>query len=416
MNHFHYQNGVLHAEDVSLNALADEIGTPFYCYASATLIRHAQVFSRALPKTALVAFSVKSNGNLAVLRTLANEGLGADIVSGGELKKALEAGIAPQKIVYSGVGKTKREMQAALEAGIYQFNVESEPELIALNAVAVSMGARAPVAFRINPDVDPHTHAKISTGMAETKFGIPWRRVREVFALAATLPGIEVVGLDVHIGSQISELAPFEAAFGKIAGFVRDLRAEGFPVSRLDLGGGLGVPYRQTNTPPPEPDAYGAMAARATAGLDVQLILEPGRLIAANAGVLVAEVVYVKQGENKTFVILDAGMNDLIRPALYDAYHDIVPVTEPPPNGPRLICDVVGPICETGDRFAADRDLPAVKAGDRVAILSAGAYGASMASTYNGHALAPEILVHGERWAVVKPRDDAHSDKLPPWL
>lgn len=416
MNHFHYVDGVLHAEDVSLATLADAVGTPFYCYASATLTRHARIFTKALPKNTLVAFSVKCNGNLAVLSTLAREGVGADIVSGGELRKAMSAGIPAAKIVYSGVGKTRREMEAALGAGIHQFNVESIPELEALSAVAVAMGKKAPVALRINPDVDAHTHAKITTGTAETKFGIPWKSVRQAYALASSLPGINCFGLDVHIGSQIGEIEPFHLAFAKVAGFVRELRGEGFSISRLDLGGGLGVPYRTDNTPPPEPDAYGRMVSEATGGLDVDLIVEPGRLIAANAGVLVAEVLYIKQGENKTFAILDAGMNDLIRPALYDAYHGIIPLKEPAKGAALETYDVVGPICETADCFARARAIPQLAAGEKVVILSAGAYGATMASAYNGHPLAPEVLVNGHRWAVVKPRYDAQIDTLPPWL
>jgi diaminopimelate decarboxylase len=420
MNHFSYRDGILHAENVSLAAIAAEVGTPFYCYSTATLVRHVRVFADSLPKDALVAFSLKSNGNPAVLRTLAHEGVGADIVSGGELKKALKAGIPAEKIVFSGVGKTKAEMEAALAAGIYQFNVESEPELIALNAVAASLGRKAPVALRVNPDIDAHTHAKITTGRAETKFGIPWSRVRDVYRLAASLAAIDVVGIDVHIGSQISELAPFEATFAKMTGLLKDLRADGHAISRLDLGGGLGVPYRQSNTLPPEPDAYGAVACRATKGLGVQLIFEPGRLIAANAGVLVASVIYVKQGEDRRFVILDAGMNDLIRPAFYDAYHDIVPLAEPAADAPHARYDVVGPICETADRFAENRDLPELAAGDRVAILTAGAYGAVMASAYNARPLAPEVLVKGDEWAVVRPRldDDALYPTIdqPHWL
>lgn len=420
MNHFSYRNGILHAEGVSLAVLAAAVGTPFYCYSSATLIRHARVFSGSLPPDALVAFSVKCNGNPAVLSTLAKQGVGADIVSGGELKKALAAGIPANKIVFSGVGKTKAELQAALGAGIYQFNVESEPELLALDAVAQAMGRQAPVAIRINPDVDAHTHAKISTGHAETKFGIPWRKAGAAYRLAASLPGIAVMGIDVHIGSQISELAPFEAAFSRVTELLRALRAEGHTISRLDFGGGLGVPYRKSNTPPPEPDAYGAVACAATKGLGVQLIFEPGRLIAANAGVLVAAVTYVKQGEDRQFLILDAGMNDLIRPALYDAYHDIVALAEPAADAAHARYDVVGPICETADRFAENRDLPTLHAGDLVAILSAGAYGAAMASAYNARPLAPEVLVKGDQWALVRPKldDDAFYPKtqLPSWL
>lgn len=420
MNHFSYKNGVLCAEDVALPAIAAAVGTPFYCYSRATLLRHARIFAGSLPKGSLVAFSVKCNGNPAILRLLANEGIGADIVSGGELKKALAAGIAANRIVFSGVGKTKVELEAALTAGIYQFNVESEPELIALNAVAETMGKRAPVAIRVNPDIDAHTHAKITTGRAETKFGIPWTHAREAYRMAAALPAIDVAGIDVHIGSQISELGPFEAAFARVTDLLKTLRADGHAIDRLDFGGGLGVPYRQSNTPPPEPEAYGAVATAAAKGLGVQLIFEPGRLIAANAGVLAASVTYVKQGEDRQFLILDAGMNDLIRPALYDAYHDIVPVTEPAVGVEHKRYDVVGPICETADRFAQARDLPVCRAGDLVAILTAGAYGASMASAYNARPLAPEVLVSGDKWAVVRPKldDDAlyPTITLPDWL
>lgn len=420
MNHFSYRNGVLHGEGVSLAAIADAVGTPFYCYSKATVLRHARVFAGSLPGGSLVAFSVKSNGNPVLLRLLAREGIGADIVSGGELKRALAAGIPAEKIVFSGVGKTRAELEAALAAGIYQFNVESEPELVALDAAARAMGKTAPVAIRVNPDVDAHTHAKISTGHAETKFGIPWKHAREAYRLAAGLTGIAVKGIDVHIGSQISELGPFEAAFSRVTELLQVLRADGHTLDRLDFGGGLGVPYRQSNTPPPEPDAYGAVASAATKGLGVQLIFEPGRLIVANAGVLVATTTYVKLGEDRQFVILDAGMNDLIRPALYDAYHDIVPLAEPPAGAPHARYDVVGPICETADRFAENRDLPCVEAGDRMAILTAGAYGAVMASAYNARPLAPEVLVDGDRWAVVRPKldDDALYPKtpLPDWL
>ena len=420
MNHFSYKNGRLHAEDVDLADVAASVGTPFYCYSTATLERHYRVFAEAFPKGTLIAFSVKANGNLAVLKTLCGLGAGADVVSGGELKKALAAGIAADKIVFSGVGKTKAEMRLGLEAGIYQFNVESEPELMALDEVAGALGRRAPIAFRINPDIDAKTHAKISTGHAETKFGIPWSRAHEAYGLAARLKNVEIVGVDVHIGSQITELAPFEAAFTRVVEFVGDLRRDGHAISRIDLGGGLGVPYRTDNAPPPEPAAYAALATRLTKGLNAQLIMEPGRMIAANAGILVARVIYAKTGERKHFLILDAGMNDLMRPALYDAYHDVVPVEEPKPDAPRERYDVVGPICETSDIFAADRDLPRLKDGDLVAILTAGAYGAVMSSAYNARPPAPEILVKGTQWAVVRPRmdDDAHlaTDRIPAWL
>jgi diaminopimelate decarboxylase len=341
-------------------------------------------------------------------------------VSGGELAKALAAGIPPEKIVFSGVGKTVAEMQAALAAGIYQFNVESEPELAALDAIARGMGKRAPITLRINPDVDAKTHAKITTGTAETKFGIPFARAREAYAHAATLKGIEIVGVDVHIGSQITDLEPFEAAFRKVGALVQELRAAGHAIVRLDLGGGLGVPYENNNEPPPDPAAYGAMVSKVTGGIDCRLLFEPGRLIAANAGVLVSQVIYVKRGDAKTFLIIDAGMNDLIRPALYDSHHQIVAVAEPEPGSPRPLYDVVGPVCETSDLFAAGRPLPELKSGDLVAILSAGAYGAVMASDYNARPMAPEVLVSGEQWGIVRPRetyaDLIAKDRIPDWL
>jgi len=420
MNHFQYIDGVLNAEQVELTVLAEKVGTPFYCYSTATLKRHFTVFADSFPRGSLVAYSVKANGNLGVLRTLARLGAGADVVSGGELRKALKAGVPGNKIVFSGVGKTRAEMKLALEAGIHQFNVESEPELEALSEVAQSLNKTAPVTIRVNPDVDARTHAKITTGTSETKFGIPWSKARAAYALAAKLKGIQVVGIDVHIGSQIVDLEPFETAFKKVVELAGVLRADGHAISRLDLGGGLGVPYITNNEPPPDPDAYGAMATRVTKGLGVQLILEPGRLIAANAGILVSRVLYVKKGEAKTFAIIDAAMNDLIRPALYDSHHEIVRVNEPGLHTPRLKYDVVGPICETSDIFAADRELPELKSGDLVAILSAGAYGAVMSSAYNARPPAAEVLVKGDLWSVVKPRleDDAifGSERIPDWL
>jgi len=420
VNHFHYKDGVLCAEDVRLDLLAEAVGTPFYCYSTATLERHYKVFSEALPKGSLIAFAVKANGNQAVLKTLARLGSGADVVSGGELAKALAAGIPAGKIVFSGVGKTEAEMRAALEAGIYQFNVESEPELLALNAGAQSLGARAPITLRINPDVDAKTHAKINTGMAETKFGIPFTRAREAYAHAAKLAHIEIVGIDVHIGSQITDLAPFEAAFRRVAELVAILRADGHGITRLDLGGGLGVPYENSNMPPPDPAAYGRMVAKVTKGLGCSLSFEPGRLIAANAGVLVSRVIYVKHGEAKHFLIIDAGMNDLIRPALYEAHHEFAAIREPAVGSARTVFDVVGPVCETSDLFAAARPLPELKSGDLVAILSAGAYGAVMAGDYNARPRLAEVLVHGEQWGIVRPRetyaDLIAKDHIPDWL
>ncbi|HEY4265763.1 MAG TPA: diaminopimelate decarboxylase [Micropepsaceae bacterium] len=420
MNHFHYKNGILSAEDVPLTEIAEAVGTPFYCYSTATLTRHYNVFAAALPKDSLIAFSVKANGNIAVLKTLGRLGSGADVVSGGELKKALAAGIPANRIVFSGAGKTREELRLALETGIYQFNVEGEPELEALSQIAVSLGATAPITIRVNPDVDAKTHAKITTGTYETKFGIPWTRARETYARAAKLPGIEVVGVDVHIGSQITDLDPFRAAFDRVRALIAELRGDGHRILRADLGGGLGVPYRLDNAPPPDPDAYGAVIAAATRGLDVQAILEPGRLIAANAGILVSRVIYAKPGESKTFLVLDAGMNDLIRPALYDAHHDILPVLAPDPKLQTRRYDVVGPVCETADTFARDRDLPETRGDDLMAIMTAGAYGAVMASAYNVRPPAAEVLVNGREWCVVKPRMTLEAlialERVPGWL
>jgi diaminopimelate decarboxylase len=420
VNYFEYKDGVLCAEAVRLDLLAEKVGTPFYCYSAATLERHFKVFSGALPPGSLVAYAVKANDNLAVLKTLAKLGAGADVVSGGELAKALAAGIPANKIVFSGVGKTKAEMRAGLDAGIYQFNVESEPELAALNEVALSLGKRAAVSLRINPDVDARTHAKINTGMAETKFGIPFAHAREAYAHAATLKGIEIVGVDVHIGSQITELDPFEQAFTIIGELIATLRGDGHAISRLDLGGGLGVPYEHNNEPPPDPTAYGAMVTRVTKDFGCKLSFEPGRLIAANAGVLVSQVIYVKRGDAKTFAIIDAGMNDLVRPAMYDAFHEIVAVVQPVPGSPRPKYDVVGPVCETSDLFASERPLPELKSGDLVAILTAGAYGAVMAGDYNARPRIAEVLVAGEQWGIVRPRESiadlVAKDRIPDWL
>jgi diaminopimelate decarboxylase len=418
MNPFHYRDGRLFAEDADLTKIADETGTPFYVYSSAALEWHYRAIEAALPKTALIAYSVKANGNLAVLKTLAQLGAGADVVSGGELKKALAAAIPADKIVFSGVGKTQDEMKLALEAHIHQFNVESEPELEALNGVAQTLGKRAPITFRINPDVDARTHAKITTGTAESKFGIPWRRAREAYAKAAKMPGIAIVGIDMHIGSQISELRPFEAALSRIVELIAQLRGDGHTIARMDIGGGLGVPYAG-ETSLPMPEAYGALVTRLTENLNVSLVAEPGRLIAANAGALVSRVIYVKQGETKLFAILDAGMNDLIRPALYDAHHEILSVKENT-GGKTARYDVVGPVCESSDIFARALQMPPLTAGDLVAIMTAGAYGAVMSSAYNARQPAAEVLVRGSQWSVVKPKrdDDAfiRDDRLPPWL
>ena len=421
MHHFAYAKGRLFAEDVDVSEIAQAVGTPFYCYSTATLTRHYQVFAQAFEGlNALICYAVKANSNQAVLATLARLGAGADVVSAGELRRALKAGIPPGRIVFSGVGKTRAEMAEALAAGIHQFNVESEPELEALNSVAQELGTQAAIAFRVNPDVDAKTHAKISTGKAENKFGIPWARARNAYAAAARLPGIRVVGVDVHIGSQLTLLSPFEAAFAKVLELISLLRADGHQISRADLGGGLGIPYEADAESPPLPADYGALIKRLVGALDLELILEPGRLIAGNAGILVSEVIYVKHSENKTFVIVDAAMNDLIRPSLYDAYHQIIPVNAPDADAPRSALTIVGPVCETGDTFATDRMMPPLAAGDRVAFLSAGAYSAAMSSTYNTRALVPEVLVDGSRYAVVRQRLDQDSlialDKLPDWL
>ena len=423
MHHFEYRNGVLHAEDVPLPTIAQHVGTPFYCYSTATLVRHYHVFAKALAEgakgdePALICFSAKANGNQAVLKTLAREGAGIDVVSGGELARALNAGVPGERIVFSGVGKTRAEMRAALEAGIYQFNVESEPELEALNEVAQGMGVAAPITIRVNPDVDAKTHEKIATGKAENKFGIPWARARDVYARAGGMANIAVVGIDVHIGSQLTALEPFEAAFRKVAELVHTLREDGHAIDRLDLGGGLGIPYDETV--PPHPDAYGRMVTQVVGNLGCRLIFEPGRMIAGNAGILVSEVLYIKDGENRRFAILDAAMNDLARPALYDAHHGAIPVIEPE-GGALDTYDLVGPVCETGDTFARGRTMPALTSGDLVAFLSAGAYGAVMASTYNARPLVPEVLVRGDRFAIVRPRPTIEEliglDRLPDWL
>lgn len=421
MRHFMHKNGVLHAEEVSIDRLAEAVGTPFYCYSAATLRRHLRVFREAFAGAdALIAYSVKANSNLSVLRLLAAEGAGADVVSGGELNRALEAGVPAQKIVFSGVGKTRAEMAAAIDAGILQFNVESEPELLALDEVASARGVSAPIAFRVNPDVAAGGNEKISTGKAEDKFGVPWGRVREIYARAAKLKGVRVEGVDVHIGSQISDLAPFERAFQRVAELVLALRADGHAIQRLDLGGGLGVPYGDLDAKaadPPSPDDYAAMVKRIAAPLGVGLVLEPGRLIAANAGALIARALYVKEGEGRVFLILDAGMNDLLRPALYGAFHEIIAVA--PRAGEARAYDVVGPVCETGDRFAMARMLPPLEAGDLVALMTAGAYGAVLSSSYNSRPLAPEVLVDGGRYAVIRRRptydDMVAAERNPAW-
>jgi diaminopimelate decarboxylase len=421
MHHFDYHNGVLHAEGVNLIALAEAVGTPFYCYASATLERHYTVFAGAFADVdALVCYAMKANSNQAVIATLAKLGAGADVVSGGELLRARAAGIPPHKIMFSGVGKTAPELAQAVDEGILCVNVESEAELDLLAAIAVAKGRAIDISLRVNPDIDPKTHAKISTGKAENKFGIPISRARDVYARAAKLKGVRIAGVDMHIGSQIVELDPFGDAFALLADFVRALRADGHTISHIDLGGGLGIPYREDNDPPPDPDAYAKIVKNATRGLGCKLIFEPGRLIVGNAGILVTRVLYVKHGEAKTFVIVDAGMNDLIRPTLYEAHHDIRPVRQGAVGAPRITADVVGPVCESGDFLALDRSLPEPQPGDLLAVMTAGAYGAVQAGTYNTRSLVPEVLVRAGEWAVVRPRVTVEElialDRLPPWL
>jgi len=421
MNHFDYRNGVLHAEAVSLVALADAVGTPFYCYSTATLERHYRVFSEAFAgEKALICYAMKANSNQSVLRTLARLGAGADVVSAGELKRALAAGIPPERIVFSGVGKTAAELRAALAADILCINVESEPELELLSALASEQGKTARISVRVNPDVDSGSHAKISTGKSENKFGIPLARAREVYARAAKLPGIRVTGTDVHIGSQITDLVPLEAAFRLLAEFVQTLRADGHTISHVDFGGGLGIPYHMDREAPPLPSAYAAMVKRVTHNLGCTLLFEPGRMIVGNAGILVARVIYVKQSEAKKFVIIDAAMNDLIRPTLYEAHHDILPVRAAPAGALVITADVVGPVCESGDYLALGRSMPEPKAGDLLAIMTAGAYGAVQSGTYNTRALVPEVLVKDDQYAVVRPRVDVDAliamDRPAPWL
>ena len=421
MDHFLYHNGVLHAEDVPLTDIAAAVGTPFYCYSTATLTRHFRLFQDALAGLDhLVCFAIKSCSNIAILRTLGDLGAGMDVVSGGEYRRALAAGVPGERIVFSGVGKTREEMAFALTHGIRQFNVESAEELRVLSDVAASLGATAPITLRVNPDVDAKTHEKIATGRKEDKFGVPIARAREIYALAATLPGIAVVGIDVHIGSQLTDLAPFEAAFQKVADLTRDLRADGHTIRRVDLGGGLGIPYTRSNETPPLPSDYGAMIHRIFGPLGVEVEIEPGRLISGNAGILVSSVLYLKQGEGRDFLILDAAMNDLIRPAMYGAHHDIIPVVEPEAGQEPALVDVVGPVCESGDTFAKQRALPPLRPDDLVAFRSAGAYGAVMSSEYNTRPLIPEVLVNGDQFAVIRARptfdEMINRDTLPPWM
>ena len=420
MRHFDYRNGEMFAEDVALSRIAAEVGTPVYVYSTATFTRHYSVFADSFADTeSLIAYSVKANSNIAVLATLAQLGAGADVVSGGELKRALTAGIPADKIVFSGVGKTRAEMQAALESKIRVFNVESLAELRVLNDVAVEMDTTAPVAFRVNPDVTAGGHAKISTGKKENKFGIAWSQAEDAYAEAARLPAIRIVGVDVHIGSQISDLAPFETAIVKVRGLIKRLRAKGHTISSFDIGGGLGIPYGNNAAAPPPPSEYAALVKRLTAGLNVEMIFEPGRMIAGNSGVLLSEVLYVKRGEDRDFLIIDAAMNDLLRPALYDAYHDMEPVVQPNLDHMETY-DVVGPICESGDTFTKGREMPALESGDLIVLHSAGAYGAAQASQYNTRPLVPEVLVNGADYAVIRARpsveDILKTETLPDWL
>jgi diaminopimelate decarboxylase len=421
VNHFNYRNGVLHAEDVPLPAIAAAVGTPFYCYSTATLVRHYRVFRDALAGLdALVCYAVKANSNQSVIRTFVAEGAGLDVVSEGELRRALAAGADPQKIVFAGVGKMSREIAFAIDAGILCFNVESEPELKAISDIASAKGRIASVAIRINPDVDARTHAKITTGRSENKFGIPYERARAVYAEAAKLPGLRITGVDMHIGSQITDLDPFDAAYERLGDLVRLLRADGHEIDHVDAGGGLGIPYRLDDPPPPDPAAYAAIVRRRLGNLGAKILFEPGRLFVGNAGILVSEVVYLKEGAAKNFLVVDAAMNDLIRPTLYDAHHDIRPVAEPKPGTSTMVADVVGGICETGDYLALGRTLPRLGAGALIAIMTAGAYGAVQGGTYNTRPLAAEVLVNGREWAVVRPRQTYDEliglDRVAPWL
>jgi diaminopimelate decarboxylase len=421
VNHFEYIDGVLHAENVAIPDIAKAVGTPFYCYSTATFTRHYQVFKEALDGIpSLVCYAMKANSNQAVLTLLGKLGAGADVVSIGELKRALAAGISADKILFSGVGKTREEMDFALKQNILCFNIESEPELEQLSERANALGLEAKVSFRINPDVDAKTHAKIATGKAENKFGIPWQKALQIYAKAAALPGIKVTGIDMHIGSQIVDLEPFDAAFARLGELVLALRSEGHSIEHIDLGGGLGIPYQEDEAPPPLPLAYAEVVKKHVRELDCKVFFEPGRLIAGNAGILVSEVTFVKEVENKTFVIVDAAMNDLIRPTLYEAYHEIKPVSLAAAHSPRMIADVVGPVCETGDYLAKNREIVKVTAGDLIAVGSAGAYGAVQSNTYNSRPLVPEVLVSGDQFRVIRKRQTIEEiiamDSVPDWL
>ena len=427
MHHFAYRRGVskanvLHAEEIDLADLAAAVGTPFYCYSTATLERHYRVFADAFagaPDT-LVCFSIKANSNLGVLATLARQGAGMDVVSEGELRRALGVRVPPDKIVFSGVGKTREEMAFALDTGIFAFNVESEPELRALSEIAIAHERTARIAFRVNPDVDAKTHHKIATGKAENKFGVPFAEAHSLYTLASKLPGIEVAGIHMHIGSQITDLAPFRNAFALLHELIGMLRTQGFAISFVNLGGGLGIPYRNDQPAPPLPDDYARLVKEEVGGLGVRLLFEPGRMIAGNAGVLVSSVLYIKRGDAKTFTIVDAAMNDLMRPTLYEAYHEILPVVEPAAGTPIVVTDVAGPVCETGDYLALARPLPELRAGDLISVMTAGAYGAVLASEYNSRLLVPEVLVAGNKYSVTRQRpsydDMLAKELLPNWL
>ena len=421
MDHFSYKDDFLHAEDVSIKEIAKHLGTPFYVYSTATLRRHFDLFESALNGLDhLICYAVKASSNQAILRTLAKFGAGMDVVSGGEYKRARDAGVEGNRIVFSGVGKTISEIKMALSEGVRQFNVESEEELFVLSRLANSMDRLAPITLRVNPDVDAKTHEKIATGKAENKFGIPISRAREVYALAASLPGIKVVGIDIHIGSQLTQLLPFEEAYKKIADLTNILRSDGHEIMRLDLGGGLGIPYGSKDGTPPTPKEYGQMIKRVLGHLNCEIEIEPGRLLVGNAGLLVSEVIYVKKGHDREFLILDAAMNDLLRPALYEAYHDIVPIVKSRLEHKDAVYDIVGPVCETGDTFAKSREMKKCKPGDLLAFRSAGAYGAAMASEYNTRPLVPEVLTNNGDYVVIRDRPSLEEiiarDKIPDWL
>ena len=421
MDHFLYHKGILHAEDVAITEIAAAVGTPFYVYSQATLMRHFRVFDEALNGMKhLICYAMKANSNIAILKILGNLGAGMDVVSGGEYLRAKAAGISGDKIVFSGVGKTREEMALAIKNGIRQFNVESEAELKVLNEVALSLGAIAPITLRVNPDVDAKTHAKIATGKSENKFGIPISKAQEVYSIAASMEGIDVVGIDVHIGSQLTDLEPFRLAYKKVAELTKELRQDGHNIRRLDLGGGLGIPYENSNQIPPTPEDYAKVIHETVGDLDCEIEIEPGRLLAGNAGLMVSSVIYNKSGEGRDFMIVDAAMNDLIRPAMYEAYHEIIPVIETTGSPEIRDYDIVGPVCETGDTFANKRALTPVADGEMVAFRSAGAYGAVMASEYNTRPLIPEVLVYGDQFSIIRDRPSIEAiikrDIIPDWL